>query len=126
PNMDPGHFYFPAYKNERVLVTFYYDKAYLKRFLDWRPTAQLPLETQGDHLLLGKTPVNRTSVRHTYENQQPVFEIERLYSQGGFDTQTIKMAQGTVMVTVGTPLGAPPPGVPMSTPGGPTGGSGGL
>jgi len=116
PNMDPGHFYFPAYKNERVLVALYYDKAFLKRFLDWRATAQLPLETQGDHLLLGKTPVNRTSVRHLYQDEQPVFEIERLHLVQSFDTELFQMAEGSLLLTVGTPLGAPPPGVPVAAP----------
>lgn len=114
PNMDPGHFYFPAYKHERVLIAFYYDHAFLKRFLDWRPTAQLPLETQGDQLLLGKTPVNRTSVRHTYQNELPVFEIERLNMLKSFDTELLQMSEGSMLLSVGTPLGAPPPGVSMS------------
>lgn len=116
PNLDPGHFYFPAYKDERILVALYYDRAYLKRFLDWRPTAQLPLETQGDQLLLGKTPVNRTAVRHTYQNELPVFEIERLNMLQSFDTELLQMAEGSVLLQVGTPLGAPPPAVSMSVP----------
>lgn len=108
PNMDPGHFYFPAYKNERVLIAFYYDRAYLKRFLDWRPSAQLPLETQGDQLLLGKTPMNRTAVRHIYQNELPVFEIERLNMLQSFDTELVQLSEGSLLLQVGTPLGAPP------------------
>lgn len=113
PNMDPGHFYFPPYKWERIVVAFYYDHSYLKRFLDWRPTAQLPLETQGDHLLLGKTPVNRTSVRHTYVDENPVFEIERLHVTNKIDCENIRIAEGSVTITVGMPLGMPPPGMPV-------------
>lgn len=113
PNMDPGHFYFPPYKWERILVAFYYDHSYLKRFLDWRPTAQLPLETQGDHLLLGKTPVNRTSVRHTYQDENPVFEIERLHVTTKIDCENIRIAEGSLTLTVGMPLGMPPPGMPV-------------
>lgn len=113
PNQDPGHFYFPAYKNERVLIALFYDRAQFERYLDWRATAQLPLESQGDHLLLGKTPVNRTSLRHTYQNQLPVFEIERLHMTRSFDTELMKMSEGSLLLQVGTPLGAPPPGVPV-------------
>lgn len=112
PNMQPGQFYFPAYKHERVLVSMYFDQARIKRFLDWRIMAQLPLESQGDHLLLGKTPLDRTSVRHTYQNLNPVFEIERLHSQGSFDTQLIKLAEGNLLLQVGTPMSTAPPGMP--------------
>ena len=100
PNTLPGQFYFPAYKYERVLVDMYYDRAMISQFREWRATAQVPQATQGDQLLLGKTPVNRTSVQHFYESERPVFEIERLNL---FDSELVKIAEGNLLLQVGTP-----------------------
>lgn len=100
PNTLPGQFYFPLYKYERVLVDLYFDRAMIRESREWRATAQLPLETQGDQLLLGKTPINRTSVQHTYENERPVFEIERLNQ---LDSELVKLAEGNLLLQVGTP-----------------------
>lgn len=100
PNTLPGQFYFPLYKYERVLVNMFFDKAMICEFREWRATAQLPQDSQGDQLLLGKTPINRTSVRHTYEDLNPVFEIERLNQ---FDNELVKLAEGNLLLQVGTP-----------------------
>ncbi len=128
PNMGPGHFYFPAYKDERVLASLYYDHALLKRYIDWRPTAQLPLASQGDQLLLGKTPTNRTSLRHTYEYQRPVFAIERVHKRLGVDYELLRMAEGACLLQVGTPRSVPPPGLPsrLASAGGTTAGTTGA
>lgn len=109
PNTLPGQFYFPLYKYERILVDLYFDRAEICQFREWRATAQLPLETQGDQLLLGKTPINRTSVQHSYENEKPVFEIERLNQ---FDSELVKIAEGNLLLQVGIP----PVGVTTGTP----------
>jgi len=55
PHQMTGHFYFPAYKNTRVLVDLYFDRAEINRYLDWGADVRLPMDTQGDHLLMGKT-----------------------------------------------------------------------
>ncbi len=100
PNTLPGHFYFPAYKYERVLVDMYFDRAMISQFREWRATAPMPQATQGDHLLLGKTPLNRTSVQHYYEGERPIFQIERLNQ---FDNELVKIAEGNLLLQVGTP-----------------------
>lgn len=100
PNTLPGHFYFPAYKYERVLVDMYFDRAMMSQFREWRATAPMPQATQGDHLLLGKTPLNRTSVQHFYEDERPIFQIERLNQ---FDNELVKIAEGNLLLQVGTP-----------------------
>lgn len=100
PNTLPGQFYFPAYKYERILVDLYFDRAMIREFREWRATAQLPLESQGDQLLLGKTPINRTSLSHFYENERPVFEIERLNQ---LDSELVKIAEGNLLLQVGIP-----------------------
>lgn len=100
PNTLPGHFYFPAYKYERVLIDMFFDRAMIVQFREWRATAPMPQATQGDHLLLGKTPLNRTSVQHFYEGERPIFQIERLNQ---FDNELVKIAEGNLLLQVGTP-----------------------
>ena len=115
PNTLPGQFYFPLYKYERVLVDLFFERAQICEMREWRATAQLPMDTQGDQLLLGKTPINRTSMVHWYENLNPVFEIERLNQ---FDNEVLKLAEGNMLLQVGTPpagvrvreVGTEPPG----------------
>lgn len=93
PNTLSGHFYFPAYRDERVLLDLYLDGAAITRFLDWRPGARLPKESQGNHLLLGKKAEDQTSLRHVYEEAKPVLHIERT---SGPDTQTIRVSEGRI------------------------------
>lgn len=95
PNHFPGHFYFPAYKDERVLLALDADRAWLKRYLDWRPGARLPAEGQGNHLLLGKQGEDQTSIRHAYESAKPVLAIERTLKK---DTQLIEVSEGRIFL----------------------------
>ncbi|MFY2561598.1 hypothetical protein ACN469_28620 [Corallococcus terminator] len=97
PNLLPGHFYFPAYKGERVLVGLDFQKAWLKRFLDWRDTARMPADGQGTHLLVGKTPENGTSMRHSYAEGKPVFLLQRTNAK---DTARIEIKEGTLTIRV--------------------------
>lgn len=93
PNTLPGHFYFPLYKGERVLIALAFDRASVVGHLDWRPGARLPLESQGNHLLLGKKGASQTSVRHTYADGKPSLTIERTSDN---DHQTIVISEGTI------------------------------
>jgi hypothetical protein len=97
PNLFSGHYYFPAYKGERVLLAMDLFRAWLKRFLDWRPDARLPADTQGNHLLLGKKPTSSTSLRHVYEDSKPVFKIKRTNEK---DTSVIEIKEGTLTIEV--------------------------
>lgn len=93
PLTQPGHFFFPLCKDERVLVALYFDKARIRASLDWRPGARLPTDTQGNHLLLGKKDKNQTSIRNVYEDQKPVMTIQRTLES---DEQTITISEGTI------------------------------
>lgn len=93
PGYQPGHFYFPAYKDERVLLALYPRHAVLDRFLDWRPGARLPAEGQGNHLLLGKKGEDQTSISHVYESAKPVLAIARTMAK---DTQRIEVSEGRI------------------------------
>ncbi|HEU4412958.1 MAG TPA: hypothetical protein VFS43_47390 [Polyangiaceae bacterium] len=93
PTALSGQFYFPLYKGERVLVALDFDRASVAGHLDWRPGARLPLESQGNHLLLGKKGTSQTSLRHTYADGKPSLTIERTSDK---DRQTIVISEGTI------------------------------
>lgn len=97
PSLFSGHYYFPAYKGERVLVALDLFRGWIKRYLDWRPDARLPADTQGNHLLLGKKPTSSTSLRHVYEDSKPVFKIKRTNEK---DTSMIEIKEGTLTIEV--------------------------
>jgi len=97
PNLLPGHFYFPAYKGERVLVALDFKRAWIKRFLDWRTGARMPQDGQGVQLLVGKTPENGTAIKHFYTDDKPVFLMQRTNEK---DTQKIQLDEGTLLIQV--------------------------
>jgi len=97
PNLLPGHFYFPAYKGERVLVALDFQRAWIKRFLDWRTGARMPQDGQGVQLLVGKTPENGTAIKHYYTDDKPVFLMQRTHDK---DTQKIQIGEGTLLIEV--------------------------
>ena len=95
PNLLQGHFYFPPYKDERVQLALYFDEAFIVRYLDWRPGARLPKESQGNHILLGKKADDQTSIRHVFESSKPVLTVERTSAK---DLQTIVVSEGTILL----------------------------
>lgn len=95
PNFFTGHFYFPDYKDARVLVALDFHSGRIERFLDWRPGARLPMDTQGDHILLGKTDKSQTSVQHIYVDDKPVLHVKRTSDK---DTEMIKMVEGSLIL----------------------------
>ncbi len=97
PNLFPGHYFYPAYKHQRVLVAVDFDRAWLKRYLDWRPEGRLALDTQGDHILVGKKPSSSTSVKHVYGEDKPEFQILRTHEK---DVQTIHIKEGYMLIEV--------------------------
>lgn len=100
PLMGSGHFYFPVYKGAKVLLALEHDRARIVGFVDWRAGARLPLETQGNHLLLGKKSEDQTSVRHVYKDGKPELCIERTHGQ---DRQQMEVSEGRIFLqTVAT------------------------
>lgn len=95
PLFAPGHFYFPAYKDERVLVELDFHGARIVRFLDWRPGGQLPLDTQGNQILFGKSEDSQTSIRHEYVDNKPQLNVKRSSSN---DTEIIQLQEGTIIL----------------------------
>jgi hypothetical protein len=95
PNFFTGHFYFPDYKEARVLVALDLHNGRIERFLDWRAGARLPMDTQGNHILLGKTDKSQTSVQHVYVDDKPVLHVKRTSEK---DTEMIKMVEGSLIL----------------------------
>lgn len=95
PLFAPGHFYFPAYKGQRVLVALDFHTARIERFLDWRPGGRVPMDSQGNHLLLGKTDSSKTSINHIYVDNKPQFNMKRTFDK---DTEKIQLHEGTIIL----------------------------
>jgi len=95
PNQQPGHFYFPADKAARVLVAMEFRRTFHHRFLEWRPGARLPKETQGNHLLMGKKAESETSIQHVYQDAKPLLRIKRTSDK---DTQLIEVSEGRLFL----------------------------
>ncbi len=91
----PGHFFFPAYKNERVLVRLMFNSAAIDRFLDWRANARLTMDSQGNRILMGQTATSQTTVSHSYVDSKPVLSVERTSAK---DLQVIKLAEGSLLL----------------------------
>lgn len=95
PLVHSGHFYFPVYKDARVLVALDFQKAAIVSCLDWRGEARLPQDTQGNRIFMGLKPDSRTAISHTYENKLPVFTMERVEDK---DTETIVFSDGNLLI----------------------------
>ncbi len=95
PRFLSGHFYFPAYKKERVLVGLDFHTARIIDFLDWRTEGRLPMETQGNHILFGKTPESKTSMAHIYVDEKPQFNVNRV---SGSDKQLFRITEGGMIL----------------------------
>jgi hypothetical protein len=78
-----------------VLVALDFHTGRIERFLDWRHGARLPLDTQGNHILFGKTDTSQTSVRHTYVDEKPVFNMIRTSEK---DIEMIKLVEGNLIL----------------------------
>jgi len=96
PSYQTGHFYFPAIRDQRVLLEMSFDRARIRQFLDFRTGARLSADTQGNHLLLGKAEKNQTSIRHVYEEDKPKLIIERTMDK---DLQVITISEGSIKLT---------------------------
>ena len=73
------------------------ERAWIERFLDFRPEARLPMDGQGNHLLLGKSEKSFTSVQHRYDENKPVFHIQRKNDK---DTAIIQISEGSLLLRV--------------------------
>ncbi|MEZ0227886.1 MAG: hypothetical protein ACAI25_04625 [Planctomycetota bacterium] len=93
-----SHFYFPLIKDERVLTLLSFRSARVHRTLDWRPGAKLPMDGQGDHVVLGKHGENaddQTTISHAYVDAKPVLTVKRVKVK---DTEVLVMEEGKILL----------------------------
>ena len=95
PNLDTGQFYFPPYKNARVLIGLNFDNAFIANFLDWEKGAALPQESLGNHLVMGKTTTSKNVIKHTYVDSKPKLEIQRTKDK---DTELLQFSDGYIIL----------------------------
>ncbi len=95
PNFATGHFFFPAYKDQRVLVDLEFDRAFITGFLDWADEGRLPSDTQGNQIVLGFQSSNGTVIRHSYQDAIPVLNVER---KASIETTTLTLGDGTLHI----------------------------
>ncbi len=106
PDKFPGHFFFPAYKNQRVLLAFTFDTARVDSYLEW--AIPLSKDTQGDQLILGFNETSHTYITQVYTDDKPVVTIARVDAG---DTQTVTIDEGglTMIVKQNQTAPVPPP-----------------
>ena len=97
PESGAGNLYLPLYKNQRVVVAFDFGKAWVMRMVDWRAEARVPKDGQGQHLFLGKTAKNNTSVLHDYQEEKPVLRVLRTNDK---DTVLLRLEEGKMTLRV--------------------------
>lgn len=102
----PGEFFFPPYKNTRVLLALHFENAEFLRFIDWKEGVRTPQDGQGDQILLGWNKKSQTAFTHDFQDDNPVWRMHRV-NQG--DTQIVRMGEGHLFIQVKeTQAGGPP------------------
>lgn len=95
PTNFTSHVYFPLIKNERVLVQMGFRSARIERTLDWRPGARIPMDGQGDNIVLGKKALDQTTITHNYVDALPVLTVKRIKEK---DTEILVMQDGKILL----------------------------
>jgi hypothetical protein len=90
-----SHFYFPLYRNTKLLLAFDLYQAHIVKVLNWGDGVQLPMATQGNHILFGKTSEDQTSLSHIYKDGRPVLTIKRTKQK---DTELVQMEEGSIIL----------------------------
>jgi hypothetical protein len=93
--MDTGQFYFPYYKNAKVLVGLNFDNAFIVNFLDWENGAALPMDSQGNQIVMGKSTTSKNVIKHTYVDSKPEFQIQRTEEK---DTELLQFSDGYIIL----------------------------
>ncbi len=90
-----GHYFFPAFRDTRIVVDLFLHTAFINRFLDWGEGTRLPMDSQGNHILFGKNDLSQTSLQYLYEESKPVFSIKRTSET---DTELIQMSEESIVL----------------------------
>ena len=95
PNQDGGQFYFPPYKNARVLIGLDFNSAFIESFLDWGTGTALPLDSQGNQLVMGTSATSQNIIKHNYVDSKPELQIQRTQDK---DTELLKFSNGNILL----------------------------
>jgi hypothetical protein len=95
PDYLNSHFYFPFYRDTKLLLAFDLYRAHVVKVLNWGEGVQLPMATQGNHILFGKTSEDQTSVSHFYDDGKPVLAIKRNKEN---DTELVRLEEGSIIL----------------------------
>lgn len=95
PNLLSGQFYFPAFRNARVLVRLGFLEATIVGFLDWGPDVRLSMDSQGNHILFGHNPTSHTSLSHIFKDNKPQWTLKRVAGQ---DTELLQLDEGVMIL----------------------------
>ncbi|TDF42238.1 hypothetical protein EYS14_05265 [Alteromonadaceae bacterium M269] len=95
PDFLNPHFYFPFYRNTKLLLGIDLLRAHVIRVLSWGEDVQLPMATQGNHILFGKNSEDQTSMSHVYEDGKPVLAIKR---NKDVDTELVQLEEGSLIL----------------------------
>jgi len=95
PNMDTGQFYFPPYKNARVLVGLNFNSAEIVQFLDWGSGTALPMDSQGNQVVMGKSKTSQNIIKHSYVDSKPELQIQRTDDK---DTELLQFSTGYIIL----------------------------
>ncbi|MDP3278641.1 MAG: hypothetical protein Q8Q09_25855 [Deltaproteobacteria bacterium] len=97
PELSSGAVYIPAFKSEKVLLALEFDRCRIVRHLAWREGARPPADGQGQRVYLGKSETNNTKLTHSYDSENPVFELKRVHKN---DTLFLKLEEGKLTLRV--------------------------
>jgi hypothetical protein len=95
PDFLNSHFYFPFYRDTKLLLAFDLNRAHIVKVLSWGEGVQLPMATQGNHILFGKNTEDQTSMSHVYEEGNPVLAIKRNKDN---DTELVRLEEGCIIL----------------------------
>ncbi len=95
PNQDGGQFYFPPYKNARVLIRLEFNRAYIESFLDWGTGTALPLDSQGNQLVMGTSATSQNIIKHNYVDSKPELQIQRTQDK---DVELLQFSDGYILL----------------------------
>lgn len=95
PNQDGGQFYFPPYKHARVLIGLTFNSAYIASFLDWGAGTALPMDSQGNQLVMGKSATSQNIIKHNYVDSKAELQIQRTQDQ---DTELLQFSDGYILL----------------------------
>ncbi|PPD04268.1 MAG: hypothetical protein CTY29_06285 [Methylobacter sp.] len=95
PNLDTGQFYFPPYKKSRVMIALEFNSAFIAYSLDWGVSTALPLDSQGNQVVMGKSATSRNIIKHAYVDSKPELQILRTEEK---DTELLQFSDGYIIL----------------------------